>query len=371
MQGEGRMVDKVDVLSAMERVRNAIARFWRKVAEMLGIRYTKAEDVADHVLGDLLERVNPNVGVRTDGDVKESRRSDFNNEMDAKVAELLGSTPQRQRELRKARELEHKQLTKDLYENVLAGNFDAVTLRKIDDFINNVTPYNPYARPLSQRLPQRVGQKVSEGKREGRIDALFSRISESAVPANERTRPEAKRRIEEKKKELLKGWAIATGNWHTDIRDFVDDTKPIGSGKDSDVYYGKDGQSVIKVSKGKDNLKRFRPDMDNVALFNYVFRNSQYRILGYGEIDGKFVRFLRQPIVDFTDSTPLSVEERVSYMEQMGFRPMNDEKTAFTNGETILYLEVEDKKNKDGELRNLHRRMIRRYILNNPPLLQM
>ena len=71
MQGEGRMVDKVDVLSAMERVRNAIARFWRKVAEMLGIRYTKAEDVADHVLGDLLERVNPNVGVRTDAKARE------------------------------------------------------------------------------------------------------------------------------------------------------------------------------------------------------------------------------------------------------------------------------------------------------------
>ena len=194
---------------------------------------------------------------------------------------------------------------------------------------------------------------MSEGERTSRIDALFSRISESSVPANERTRPEAKRRIEEKKKELLKGWAIASGNWHTDVRDFVDDTKQIGSGKDSEVYHSKDGKSVIKVSKGKDNLKRFRPDMDNVALFNSVFPGSKYQILGYGEIDGKFVRFLRQPIVDFTGSTPLSVEERVSYMERLGFRPMNDEKTAFTNG-TIVASDIQGNnivKDKDGNVR--------------------
>ena len=273
--------------------------------------------------------------------------------IDSAMSVFTGRTPKEEQQLRRERERKFKEETKELYERVLAGNFDAVTLQQIDDFINRITPNNPYARPLSKRLPQRVGQKVSEGERTSRIDALFSRISESSVPANERTRPEAKRRIEEKKKELLKGWAIASGNWHTDVRDFVDDTKPIGSGKDSEVYHSKDGKSVIKVSKGKDNLKRFRPDMDNVALFNYVFPNSKYQILGYGEIDGKFVRFLRQPIVDFTGSTPLSVEERVSYMERLGFRPMNDEKTAFTNG-TIVASDIQGNnivKDKDGNVR--------------------
>ncbi len=82
-------------------------------------------------------------------------------------------------------------------------------------------------------------------------------------------------------------------------------------------------------------MKRFRPDMDKVALFNYVFPDSRYEILGYGEIDGKFVRFLRQPIVDFSESTPLSAEERVAYMESLDFKPMNEEKTAFTNGQIV------------------------------------
>lgn len=254
---------------------------------------------------------------------------------DLATALVTGKSEQQARAERRERERKFKEETKELYDRVLSGNFDDVTLRLIDDYISNVTPNNYYGRPLSKRLPKRALSKMRGGEQAGSVDALFSRISESAVGANERTRPEAKRRIEEKKKELLKGWAIATGNWHTDIRDFTDDTKPIGRGKDSDVYHSKDGDYVIKVSKGKDNLKRFRPDMDNVALFNYVFPGNSYDIVGYGEIDGKFVRFLRQPIVDFTDSTPLSVEERVAYMEHLGFKPMNDEKTAFTNGEIV------------------------------------
>ena len=254
---------------------------------------------------------------------------------DLAIAIVTGKTEQQVRAERRERERRFKEETKELYERVLSGNFDDVTLRLIDNYINQVTPYNYYGRPLSKRLPPRVGQKVSRGEQTGSIDAFFSRISESAVGANERTRPEARRRIEEKKKELLKAWAIATGNWHTSVNDFTNANEPLGRGKDSDVYVSKDGDYVIKVSKGKDNLKRFRPDMDNVALFNYVFPNSSYDIVGYGEIDGKFVRFLRQPIVDFTDSIPLSVEERVAYMEHLGFKPINDEKTAFSNGQIV------------------------------------
>ena len=263
------------------------------------------------------------------------RRDEMLRAIDQAKAFISGKTEQQTRAERRERERKFREETKVLYDRVLAGNFDSVTLQLLDDFINKVTPNNYYGRPLSKRLSERTLRKVHERERTSSVDALFSRISESAVPADERTRPEAKRRIEEKKKELLKGWAIATGNWHTAVSDFTDDTKPIGSGKDSVVYHSKDGKSVIKVSKGKESARKFRPDMDNIALFNTVFPASKYEIIGYGEIDGKFVRFLRQPIVDFTDSTPLSVEERVAYMERLGFRPMNDEKTAFTNGEIV------------------------------------
>ena len=259
------------------------------------------------------------------------------NTIDEAMAAATHLTKEEARAMRREWERKFKEETKELYGRVLSGNFDDVTLRLIDEFIDKSTPNNPYERPISKRLPTRALQKMRGGERTGSVDALFSRICESTVGKDGKTLPRAEREraIEEKKKELLKKWAIATGNWHTDIADFTDQREPIGSGTDSDVYLGKDGKSVIKVSKGKPYGKRFRPDVDNVALFNSVFRNSAYTIVGYGEVDGKFVRFLKQPIVDFTSSTPLTEGERVAYMEKLGFKPINKENTAFSNGEII------------------------------------
>ena len=301
----------------------------------------------------VIDRANDGLRAARRRSEEAENRNKFLHAIDWATAFMTGKTEKKAREERKRNEEKFKAETKELYQRVLSGNFDDVTLHLIEDFIKKVTPFNQYGRPLSKRLPAGALFKVSKGERAGSVDALFSRISESAVPANERTRPEAKRRIEEKKKELLKAWAIATGNWHTSVKDFTDSTEPLGSGKDSDVYKSKDGRYVIKVSKGKDGLKRFRPDMDKVALFNYVFPDSRYEILGYGEIDGKFVRFLRQPIVDFSESTPLSAEERVSYMKSLGFKPMNDEKTAFTNG-VIVASDIQGNnivRDKDGNIR--------------------
>ena len=257
--------------------------------------------------------------------------------VDWSTAFVSGKSREEATEIRRERGRKFKEETKELYGRVLSGNFDDVTLRLIDEFIDKSTPNNPYERPISKRLPTRALQKMRGGERTGSIDALFSRISESAVGKDGKTLPRAEREraIEEKKKELLKKWAIATGNWHTDIADFTEQREPIGSGTDSDVYLGNDGKSVIKVSKGKPYGKRFRPDVDNVALFNTVFPGSRYTIEGYGEVDGKFVRFLKQPIVDFTSSTPLTEGERVAYMEKLGFKPINKENTAFSNGEIV------------------------------------
>ena len=174
----------------------------------------------------------------------------------------------RQERIRKERE--RKELAKEIYENVLSGNFNEVTLQKINQYIDETTPRNPYGRRLSQRFPQRVEREMYESQRENAVDALYSRISESSVPANGRFSESGRREIESRKKEALKGWAIATGNWHTDLSAFTNQTEPIGVGTDSKVYISKDGQHVIKASKGKPYGKRFRPDIDNIPLFKNV-----------------------------------------------------------------------------------------------------
>lgn len=231
---------------------------------------------------------------------------------------------------------EARREAKELYANVLSGNFNSLTLRQINNYIDNATNKNRFLRPLSQRLPERALAAVSEGGRTSAVDALFSRICESTVPANGRTRAEARRAIETRKEELLEGWAKATGNWHESIADFTGNTAPIKSGTDSDVYLSDDGGSVIKASKGKFDNRKFPSDIDQVNLFNAVFPHSAYRILGYGRLNGKFVRFIEQQFVDFSTSQPLTTEEREEYMRRLGFEPRNEEKTVFSNGEIVV-----------------------------------
>ncbi len=58
-EGDGSITKKAAAISALQRVKEAIGKFWRGVAELLHIRFTTAEEVADRVLNDLLHGVNP------------------------------------------------------------------------------------------------------------------------------------------------------------------------------------------------------------------------------------------------------------------------------------------------------------------------
>ena len=53
--------DKAKVASVFDNVRQALKRFWKGVADFLGLHFTSAEEVADKVLSDLLNGVNPNL----------------------------------------------------------------------------------------------------------------------------------------------------------------------------------------------------------------------------------------------------------------------------------------------------------------------
>ena len=52
--------ERAAAVAAIERVKQALAKFWQSVAELFHIRFTSAEEVADRVLVDMLNGVNPN-----------------------------------------------------------------------------------------------------------------------------------------------------------------------------------------------------------------------------------------------------------------------------------------------------------------------
>lgn len=289
------------------------------------------ELLSDQAMNELAAAANSEEGLSLSSKNDSPRKQWINNYVDA-MNVVTGRDKKKLRDELMSKISAARKEAKELYSNVLSGNFNDVTLQQINSFIDNATNRNRFFRPLSQRLPERALLALSRSGRQNEVDALFSRICESAVPANGRTGPEGRRRIEEKKEECLEGWARATGNWHESIEDFTSNTEPIRSGTDSDVYLSDDGAYVIKASKGKFDNKKFPSDIDQINLFNYVFPHSAYRILGYGRLNGSFVRFIEQPFVDFSKAQPLSVEERVSYMQRMGFEPKNKEKTLFSNG---------------------------------------
>ena len=58
-KGNGNVFEKAEAISALERVKQALKRFWKGVADFLHIHYTSAEEVADRVMKDLLDGVDP------------------------------------------------------------------------------------------------------------------------------------------------------------------------------------------------------------------------------------------------------------------------------------------------------------------------
>ena len=58
-KGNGSVFEKAEAISALESVKQALKRFWKGVADFLHIHYTSAEEVADRVMKDLLDGVDP------------------------------------------------------------------------------------------------------------------------------------------------------------------------------------------------------------------------------------------------------------------------------------------------------------------------
>ena len=68
---------KATAIAALERIKQALTKFWKGVADLLHIRFTTAEEVADRILADLLHGVNPTAyAKREDGKVREQLTSE-------------------------------------------------------------------------------------------------------------------------------------------------------------------------------------------------------------------------------------------------------------------------------------------------------
>ena len=100
---DGTASEKEAAVSALERVKQAIEKFWHAVADFLHIHYTSAEQVADQVMKDLLDGVDPREFGKED---KGKARYQFIGEQGAERADHAEEVTTRLDNLSVAREME-------------------------------------------------------------------------------------------------------------------------------------------------------------------------------------------------------------------------------------------------------------------------
>ena len=134
---KGGAFEKAEAISALERVKQALRKFWKSVADFLHIHYKSAEEVADRVMKDLLDGVDPRKHFNSRMDESKSERIEKLRE--SKPVEITGDEYKGKYEL-------NRESAKEWLKNNLRGEYrikdtgETVELRK--DGIQKVTSHS-------------------------------------------------------------------------------------------------------------------------------------------------------------------------------------------------------------------------------------
>ena len=134
---KGGVFEKAEAISALERVKQALRKFWKSVADFLHIHYKSAEEVADRVMKDLLDGVDP--GKHFNSRMDESKSERIEKLRESKPVEITGDEYKGKYEL-------NRESAKEWLKNNLRGEYrikdtgETVELRK--DGIQKVTSHS-------------------------------------------------------------------------------------------------------------------------------------------------------------------------------------------------------------------------------------
>lgn len=134
---KGGVFEKAEAISALERVKQALRKFWNSVADFLHIHYKNAEEVADCVMKDLLDGVDPRKHFNSRMDESKSERIEKLRE--SKPVEITGDEYKGKYEL-------NRESAKEWLKNNLRGEYrikdtgETIELRK--DGIQKVTSHS-------------------------------------------------------------------------------------------------------------------------------------------------------------------------------------------------------------------------------------
>ena len=308
----GNAFEKAEAYSTIAKVKHALDKFWKGVADMLHIHYTTAEEVADRVMKDLLDGVDPRkISEDEDGSLKLQKKEKRYEDEDSE--KLFLSLQQKSND------------KKEYYDTV-----DILSKRIAD------------GRADLYGIPPRTG-----GKAPGRISAgieiiAAGRIEQDARGADESN--ENKLRLGKLETEkAVEDWAKGKGAYYTedDIAKKSKDGKPCAEGGEAIVYVSKDFSKVTKlVDPYKRNEDSIQLCMENTRLFNELFPDSAYTVTGVArDKNGKFRIVMEQPYLDGKQYDRNSLESyengpsqaKDALMKSLGLKDVDGDGLEFKN----------------------------------------
>ena len=243
--------ERAAAVAAIERVKQALAKFWQSVAELFHIRFTSAEEVADRVLADMLNGVNPNK-VRNSSSVN--------------VAEFAAKHHLNQNDVKKYAD--------SMRSGNLGGASDAFKNIKRSVLLANeglsLGQFVKVFKPIKNELFSNFGN-VEELREEHVQEALNNRNVMEAARKREEAEKEAERKrlevFEQMSDEALdKAYMEAVrNNDEQRMRDLVNEAARRNGYQSTDEFrmshrapsYDEDGtdKSLIDVANNKDNIR--------------------------------------------------------------------------------------------------------------------
>ena len=243
--------ERAAAVAAIERVKQALAKFWQSVAELFHIRFTSAEEVADRVLADMLNGVNPNK-VRNSSSVN--------------VAEFAAKHHLNQNDVKKYAD--------SMRSGNLGGASDAFKNIKRSVYLANeglsLGQFAKVFKPIKNELFSNFGN-VEELREEHVQEALNNRNVMEAARKREEAEKEAERKrlevFEQMSDEALdKAYMEAVrNNDEQRMRDLVNEAARRNGYQSTDEFrmshrapsYDEDGtdKSLIDVANNKDNIR--------------------------------------------------------------------------------------------------------------------
>jgi len=213
------------------------------------------------------------------------------------------------------------------------GEKEEVSVSKEEESPNPLTGWIKIP-PLLARAIERISSKnrQKESKNNAQLDGGQALIEPSIIAENINKLGSKEKITKEEESVDVERYAKENKIWIGDL-DLVYE-KEYSSGAEAKVYLSDGGKTVTKVIKNASHHKSWNSFLNRIAVYNNIFPETKYEVIGFGNKDGKLSIVLKQPFVSYKRGA--SIEEIDNDMKNRGFEKLG--KGAFINRDTGVYI---------------------------------